>query len=469
MMRERLSDKRISEVSTKFNNTFRRWATAREIFEVIYVDDLQDVQNDDFANIGINQILDRNFFTEPKGTTFYDHSGIGSGYGKNMALTEMKYIYNIMADREDVIGLNREAMTDYLCKFINGNSDTEGLAILMSPVNMTTFWGNNEFTHINRKSLWGTINNIPMYWTPEVPKDMFYIFKKNIGKIIVKTDAYIDISEISESDYDSIIEQIPTVTKDKLRNRIRVKAIEVIKFRTREGTRTARAHMRTDVANPWSMGEDDWKYWDQMQPLFEGLLEDIKRKGYLKSSGDLPSKFTNLMVTTDKMGASYNMLQSIFDEKGRSTNFVKHNKYFNVTAEGLVYLLVSQSISNVLNNAEMLRNTFLEIIKTNGRFTDKMGLGALLRELEELSPNFGGKVREEVDTDIRNALAHRTYWVDGRDVIYCTDMSLENEKRIDLVGLWMEGKNLNILYQNLIKLIADKSQKGFFKTVRMNG
>jgi hypothetical protein len=30
--------------------------------------------------------------------------------------------------------------------------------------------------------------------------------------------------------------------------------------------------------------------------------------------------------------------------------------------------------------------------------------------------------------------------------------------------LWREGKKLNILYQNLIKLIADKSQKGFFKT-----
>ena len=201
-----------------------------------------------------------------------------------------------------------------------------------------------------------------------------------------------------------------------------------------------------------------------MQPLFEGLLEDIKKNGYLKSSGNLPSKCTNLMVTTDKMGASYNMLQSIFEERGRSANFIEHNKIFNVTAEGLVYLLVSQSISNVLNNAEMLRNTLLEIIKTNGIFTDRMGLGTLLRKLDELSPNYGGKIRVEVDTDIRNALAHRTYWVDGRDVVYCTDMSLENEKRIDLGELWMEGKKMNILYQNLLKLIADKSQKGFFKT-----
>lgn len=222
--------------------------------------------------------------------------------------------------------------------------------------------------------------------------------------------------------------------------------------------------MRNDVANPWSMGKDDWKYWDQIQPLFEGLMDDIKKKGYLKSPGDLHSKFTNLIVTTNKMATSYNMLQSIFEEKGRSAKFIKHNKCFNVTEEGLVYLLVSQSISNVLNNAEMLRNTLLEIIKTNGRFNDKMGLGYLLRKLDELSPNFGNKIRIEVDTNIRNALAHRTYWIDGVDVVYCTDMSLENEKRIDLWGLWMEGKKLNILYQNLIKLIADKSQRGFFKT-----
>ena len=101
MMRDSLSDKKISEVSTKFNSVFRKWATAREIFDVVFVEDLQsdeDVQNDDFAKIGINQILIRNFFTESKGDTFYDHTGIGLGYGKNIALGEMRYIFNIMVD-----------------------------------------------------------------------------------------------------------------------------------------------------------------------------------------------------------------------------------------------------------------------------------------------------------------------------------------------------------------------------------
>lgn len=235
-MRDRLSGKRISEVSTEFNNVFRRWATAREIFDVVYVDPQsdEDVQNDDLAKIGINQILNRNFFTEQKGDTFYDHTGIGLGYGKSIALGEMRYVFNIMVECIDVIELNKKEMTNYLYKFINGNSDIDNLVILMSPVNMTTFWGDNRFTVVNRKSLWGFINDIPMYWTPVIPRDMFYIFKKNMGKIIVKTDAYIDISEISESDYDSIIENIPTMTKDKLKNYVRVKGNEVIKFGLRE-------------------------------------------------------------------------------------------------------------------------------------------------------------------------------------------------------------------------------------------
>ena len=240
-MRDRLSGKRISETSTEFNNTLRKWATTREIFDVVFVGDLQseDAQNDGPIKIGLNRIIERNFFTEQKGATFYDHKGIGLNYGKGMALAEMRYVFNKMVDCKDVIELNKEGITNYLYKFINGNSDTEGLVILMSPQNLTTFWGDNEFTHVkNDKSLWGYINHIPMYWSPIITKDKFYIFNKNMGKIIVKTDAHIDISEISPSEYDSIIENIPNMTKDKLKNYVRVKANEVIKFHTREDERT---------------------------------------------------------------------------------------------------------------------------------------------------------------------------------------------------------------------------------------
>lgn len=237
MMRDRLSDKRISEVSTEFNNKFKTWATARQIFDVVYVDNLQsdeDVQNDDFVKIGLNRIIKRDFFTEDKGDIFYDHIGIGMHYGKSIAVGEMTSVYNIMMDCKDVIEFNKKGITNYLNKFINGNRDIDDLVILMSPANFTTFWGDNEFTVVNRKSLWGFINRIPMYWTPIIPRDTFYIFKKNIGKIIVKIDAHIDISEISASEYDSIIENIPTMTKDELENYIRVKANEVIKFSLRE-------------------------------------------------------------------------------------------------------------------------------------------------------------------------------------------------------------------------------------------
>lgn len=58
-----------------------------------------------------------------------------------------------------------------------------------------------------------------------------------MGKIIVNTDAHIDISEISPSEYDSIIENIPTMTKDELKHYIRIKANEVIKFDLRARTR----------------------------------------------------------------------------------------------------------------------------------------------------------------------------------------------------------------------------------------
>lgn len=236
MMRDRLSDKRISEVSTEFNNKFNTWAAARQIFDVVNVDDLQsdeDIQNDDFVKITINRITKRDFFTEDKRAIFYDHIGIGTRCGKSIAVGEMTHVHNIMMDCKDVIGLDKKDMTNYLNKFINGNSDIDDLAILMSPVNFTTFWGDNEFTVVNRKSIWGFINRIPMYWTTVIPRDRFYIFNKNIGKLIVKTDAHIDISEISKQEYDKIIENIPTITKDELENYVRVKANEVIQFSLR--------------------------------------------------------------------------------------------------------------------------------------------------------------------------------------------------------------------------------------------
>lgn len=233
-MNKMLSSVRIEEIKDEFKKEYYKWAVTREIIDVTHyskVSPYVSVVDEEFIRIGYSHIIPRAFFIESIGNTYYDHKGIGSNYGKGLAFGEINYVLNNFIKK-----YSEETKIDksVIINILNGIDKLYyggDLVILTSPVNISTYMGIDNFKFQNIGSLWGYYNDMPLYWSPVISKNEYYIFNRNIGKIIIKIDINIDVSDIDESEYDSIIKNIPKFTKKDLKNHIRVKVNEVIKFK----------------------------------------------------------------------------------------------------------------------------------------------------------------------------------------------------------------------------------------------
>ena len=95
-MRNELSRVKMAESTTEMNYEFEQWDVMRNLFETKYFPSFPIPMIEiDFIRIGYNHILLRDFFTDSKGTTYYDNKGIGTNYGKGIASGETKYVLKL--------------------------------------------------------------------------------------------------------------------------------------------------------------------------------------------------------------------------------------------------------------------------------------------------------------------------------------------------------------------------------------
>lgn len=231
-MVEKLLYEIIKSVKEDFYKEFIQWAVTRLIFDTrkypIYTD--EENADTEYVRIGYSHLIEKNFFTEQKGPTYYDYKGLGSYYGKGVAFGEIRYILtNYLEKSKNVIEINKSEIFCTLSQIINIKSNYRKV-ILTHPSNISEFTDKPKFILENKGALWGHYKGIPLYWTTELAKNKFFIFSKDLGKIIVKSDANMEISEIDKSDYGKIIRNNPHLTKDELINYVRVVSGEVIKF-----------------------------------------------------------------------------------------------------------------------------------------------------------------------------------------------------------------------------------------------
>jgi len=217
------------------------------------------------------------------------------------------------------------------------------------------------------------------------------------------------------------------------------------------------------IENPESMTPEEWKYFRKCEQILRLLLDDLKQQNRLKRLVEMPLNSPKIIETSQRFGEAYNMIVPIFREKGIMDKFVKHNKIFGFNEKDLPYLFASQLVGTMITSTELIRNNLLTILKMKDGFSDVMGLGALLRRLEEVSPIYGKQLNDEIDSNLRNALAHGTFWIDGNHIYYCEDMRLINPKIIPLHKLMIRMKNANILSVCLFNLIIISAKQGFFR------
>ena len=121
-MVENLLYHRIQSVKRDFYEEFKQWAVTRMIFDTrkypIYID--KENADAEYVRIGYNHLIERNFFTEQKGSTYYDYEGLGVYYGKGVAFGEVRYILtNYLEKIKNIVEINKSEIFDTFSRIIN--------------------------------------------------------------------------------------------------------------------------------------------------------------------------------------------------------------------------------------------------------------------------------------------------------------------------------------------------------------
>jgi len=82
--------------------------------------------------------------------------------------------------------------------------------------------------------MWGLFNDRPLYWNPEISKNIVYLVDRNIGKLFIKEDIIMEVQEIHHSEYEQVMKDVSSLNETDLPNMIRVKAYDLIYFKERD-------------------------------------------------------------------------------------------------------------------------------------------------------------------------------------------------------------------------------------------
>lgn len=93
-----------------------------------------------------------------------------------------------------------------------------------------------------------------------------------------------------------------------------------------------------------------------------------------------------------------------------------------------------------------------------------MTLTQLLRAIIKISPTAGKKLRKLIDTNLRNSLAHGTFWFKhGGKVFFAKNSYLQEVKEISLADFMKESKKINVISHAFTNTLGKKIKEGFFK------
>jgi len=236
-MSNALSREKITESIREFETEFDKWDVMRNVFKTVKYVNFKIQNIEDFVRVGYSQIIPRNFFIDFTGDTYYDNKGIGSNYGKGIASGETKYILNILEnkiDKEDEKQCDKKNLTSYISTIFYTYPDVY-FGILANPTIITEVINKNQFKITPKRThIWGYINDRPLFWSPEIPRNVVYLIDRNIGTFIIKQDITMEIQEILSSEYEQVLKDIPSLKSKDLENMVRVKAYEIIYFKERD-------------------------------------------------------------------------------------------------------------------------------------------------------------------------------------------------------------------------------------------
>lgn len=222
----------ISHLVSEFNKT----AIGRKAVSLKYVD-----STDGLLRLGFSLIVDKIWFVDYVGETAYAYDTLGYMEGKNIALSEtdmiVKKILSETSIEENKLELDSEITEDSVAKGISILSE-RGLTcntILTNVHEILSFWWFRKFKGVSSKAessfgFEGHYDTPQVYWTNSIPDNTTLLLNENIGELLIGKDLSADIREIEENEVESILDDIKNLSRNDLKEKVRLIADETIRF-----------------------------------------------------------------------------------------------------------------------------------------------------------------------------------------------------------------------------------------------
>lgn len=191
-----ISEKRKKTFLSEIKESVKKRSIGREIINTIFLQDNPEykTENINFDKVGFNILMDRIWFVEMPGDTYYGYQGMGSRLGFSIALTETKgvvdEILNSINNQDNIIKVNKLPDYDIVSKAITKlyGKEYEPTTILTHPISGYYSWSKEI-----KKAFCDRIKVFPI---SQVPEGKIIVYDKNrIGELIIKKDITATFSE----------------------------------------------------------------------------------------------------------------------------------------------------------------------------------------------------------------------------------------------------------------------------------
>lgn len=148
-----------------------------------------------------------------------------------------------------------------------------------------------------------------------------------------------------------------------------------------------------------------------------------------------------------------------------SADFAKDS---NLEPNTVGFIFFSQLIATALHDYEaILKTSFVFFLEEEKGIKDgirsKMTFSKFIRRLKQISPSHGDALDKIVDKDLRNSLAHGTYWFDKDKVFLAKNSYLDEVEQLSLAEFWKRTRRINIISHAFIETLMEKVKAGYFK------
>jgi hypothetical protein len=231
-----ISEKRKEFIISHLVSEFNKTAIGRKAVSLKHVD-----TTDGLLRLGFNLIVDKIWFVDYVGETAYAYDTLGYMEGKSIALSEtdmiVKKILSETSIEENKLELDSGITEDSVAKGISILSE-RGLTcntILTNVHEILSFWWFRKFKGVSSRAespfgFEGYYGNPQVYWANSIPDNTTLLLNENIGELLIGKDLSADIREIEENEVESILNSIKNLSRNDLKEKVRLIADETIRF-----------------------------------------------------------------------------------------------------------------------------------------------------------------------------------------------------------------------------------------------